>query len=527
MIKFLLAFFLVSSAWAKEPECSPFDNFQSVTALSSSIAAVSEKSICTKKALKEDNFLSIAAGCLTGGGKAIKGTVEGFIELVKLLVVDAPAWIYGEAREKILKIIEGDLNPMEMASAIASINMKSQENLWDKAQEYWESFKKFSSELKKSIVSEIKSFPCLPARKQSEIICKGVSEVFLLVLGPDKFIKGAKWGIETSKALRKFVVETKKMPGVGNMSVAARLNRASKALSESTEKGSELLKLRNSSLREVTLPDGEKILQYEQKIKGKDGKLHTVKREVPLDAKTHAIDSNSAIGKQILGDVIQANGGKGSLVFIDVNHLGKVNYYKKGTQGGDQYLASVAESIRKTLRPGDMVFKNGGDELVVVLGNNNPGVVKNISQRIMNEVDRNPKVREIFRKEVAGLSQKYRDVNKASSLSDMPAASKAGLSASELKLARENFPKFKDTKKKELMALMQEQATYKGSVSVGSTFVKSGEKIDTVLSRAEQQAARVKAEYKARMGQDISKYNIEIGSVTGPRKGPPVALDPL
>lgn len=519
MIKLLLLFILVSSAWAKEPECSPFDNFQSVSALSSSIAAVSEKSICTKKALMEDNFLSISAGCLSGGGKAIKGTVEGFIELVKLLVVDASAWVYGESKEKILKIIEGDLNPMEMASAIASINMKSQENLWDKAQEYWESFKKFSSELKKSIVSEIKSFPCLSARKQSEIICKGVSEVFLLVLGPDKFIKGAKWGIETSKALRKFIIETKKMPGVGNMSVAGRLNRASKALSESTTQGSELLKLRNSTLREVTLPDGEKIIQYEQKIKGTDGKLHTVKREVPLDAKTKAIDSNSAIGKQILTDVIQANGGKGSLVFIDVNHLGKVNYFKKGTQGGDQYLASVAESIRKTLRPGDMVFKNGGDELVVVLGNNNPSVVKNISQRMMNEVDRNPKVREIFRKEVAGFSQKYREINKATKLSDLPEAERS-------KLARENFERFKETRKKELMKAMQEQASYKGSISVGSTLVKPNEKLDTVLTRAEQQAGRVKAEYKARMGQDISKYNIEVGTISGPRKGPPVAMDP-
>lgn len=526
MIKFILLFILVSSAWAREPQCSPFDNFQSIRALSSHVADVSEKSVCTKKVLKEDNFLGIAAGCLSGGGKAVKGTVEGFIVLVKMLVIDAPAWVYGEAREKILKVLNGDKSPMEMVSAIASINMKSQAGLWDKAKDYWESFKKFSSELKKSIATEIKSFPCLPARKQSEIICKGVSEVFLLVLGPDKFIKGAKWGIETSKALKKFIVETKSIQGIGNMSVAARLNRASVALRESAENGSELLKLRNSSLREITLPDGEKILQFEQKIKGSDGKLHTVKREVPLDAKTHAIDSNSAIGKQILADVVQANGGKGSLVFVDVNHLGKVNYFKKGTQGGDQYLASVAESLRKTLRPGDLVFKNGGDELVVVLGNNNPGVVKNITQRMMNEVDRNPKVREIFRREVAGMSQKYREINKASNVSDLPQAMRAKLSASEQKLAKENFARFKETKKRELMSAMQEQATYKGSISVGSTLVKANDNLDTALNRAEQQAARVKAEYKARMGQDISKYNIEIAPVAGPRKGPPVALDP-
>lgn len=520
---FILFFLLIPSVHAQNEICVEPKN--EVFDLSNSVADVGTKILCVKK--DEVDFSGIAVGCLTGGRDVVVGAVKGFIKLAEFLLVNAPAYLFKEAKEKIQKLLKGDANPIEVASAIASINMGPQQSLWDKAREYWDHFQSFVKDFKQQISENISQFPCLPHRERSQIICEGVSNVFLLVFGPGKFLQGAKWSMQTGKALKDFVLETKVMRGMSETSVAERLRKASQALNESVGKGTEILKLRNSSVTEVVLPNGEKILHYEQKIKATNGKIHLVKREVPLDAKTGAIDSNSAIGKQILSEAVQAKAGNGSLVFIDVNHLGKVNYFKKGTQGGDEYLASVAESLRKTMRPGDMVFKNGGDELVVILGTKNPETVKQISQRMMNEVDRNPTVRELFRQEVTGLTQKYREVNKATKLSDVPVEIRKTMSSAELRLAEKDFVKYKTSKKNEIVLAMQEQASYRGSISVGSTIVKQDEKISDVLARAEQQAARVKAEYKARYGHDISKYKIDVPEQLGPRSGPPVALDPI
>jgi GGDEF domain-containing protein len=464
MIRYFIVFILlIPSVHAQNEICG--DPKNEVYNLSNSVADVGAKISCVKK--DEVDFSGIAVGCLTGAKEPVVGAVKAFINLAEFLFINAPGYLFKEAKEKIQKLLKGDANPIEVASAIASINMGPQQTLWDKAREYWDHFQSFAKDLKHEISKNISQFPCLPHHERSQIICEAVSNVFLLVFGPGKFLQGAKWTMQTGKALGDFVLETKTMRGLGQTSVAERLRKASQALNESVGKGTEILKLRNSSVTEVVLPSGEKILHYEQKIKAADGKVHIVKREVPLDAKTGAIDSNSAIGKVILSEAVQAKAGSGSLVFIDVNHLGKVNYFKKGTQGGDEYLASVAESLRKTLRPGDMVFKNGGDELVVILGTKNPETVKNISQRMMNEVDRNPTVRELFRQEVTGLTQKYRELNKATKLSDVSVEFRKTMSSGDLKLAEKDFFKYQTTKKNEIILAMQEQASYRGSISVG------------------------------------------------------------
>lgn len=520
MIKLLIAFILISTGFAKDDKCITQPIPANLASLSQSAANIAVNS-CHHK--MQSDIVDIAVGCLSGGGKAVTGMIKGFIEILKLLLVDAPAFIFKGARNQIERLINGEMNPIEMASTIANINMGSQSGIWDTAKKYWDAFKSFATDMKNQLLTEIKGFPCLPAKKQSEIICRGVSEVFLLVVSPTKFVQGAKWGLTTAKALKGFIAETKLLNGARNLSVAGKLNLAANALRESRLAGTELLKLRNSKLVEVELPNGEKILRYEEKVKGKDGKLHSVTREVPVDAKTHAIDANSAIGKTIMAEAVKAKASSGSLVFIDVNHLGKVNYFKGGTQGGDQYLASVAESLRKSLRPGDMVFKNGGDELVVVLGSNNPKVVKDISQRMMNEVDRNPKIKQLFKQEVMAISQQYREVNRATSVKDLH-----HLSAEDMRLAKQNFSRFQAAKKKELEAALKDQATYRGSVSVGTSIVRNTDTIETVLARAEKQAAMVKTEYKSRMGHDVSKYNVDsVMTYSGPRWSPPQALDPI
>lgn len=265
-------------------------------------------------------------------------------------------------------------------------------------------------------------------------------------------------------------------------------------------------------------------------MKGKDGKVHEVIREVPLDAKTLAIDSNSEIGKEILGEVVKANAGKGSLVFIDVNHLGKANYFSKGTQGGDEYLAAVADSLRKTLRPGDIVYKNGGDELVVVLGANSPKAVKEITQRMMNEVDKNPTIRRMFKDEVLEYTQMYRDVRKAKSIADLPERVQKTIALDQRAAIAKNFEQFKADRLKSIAESLSEQGKYRGSISAGASLIKADESLGSALKRAEEIATQVKSEYKTRYNLlDPNKYKTEV-IIDIPRPkgwGPPIALDPL
>lgn len=520
----LLFIFLISLPFTAlgEEECST-PSFVLPPITVTAVADVTEKQ-CTKSF--DNNYMNLVTGCLSGGWKAGASMVDGVVELTKLLFAEAPKWVWNEAKKKIDDLRNEDLSPLEMVKSIANTQVASHSELYAKAQEYWKTFLTFSKNLKNALVTEIKGFPCLSTFKQSEIICQGVSNVFLTLFTPAAFINGARWTATTGKAVLKFAKETKKIHGLENTSLATRLDRAADHLKGGSGAG-HVMDINGGILKNVELPDGERVLQFTREVVGKDGKRHTVTREVPVDAKTKGIDSNTVVGKELLTGMVSTMKGKGSLVFIDINHLGKVNYYAGGTQTGDKYLASVSEALRKTLRPGDYIFKNGGDELVVVLNSKDPKVVKEISQRMVKQVDSHPQIREIFRKEVKAISDQYKQINNATDISKVPDSVKSRLSKQELAEAQKDFKKFKAKKLSRLKEEMMDQATYRGSVSIGASIIKEGDELSSVLARAEGQATKVKAEYKKRMGHDISKYNTNPEEVLDIRKwSPPQVLDP-
>ena len=79
--------------------------------------------------------------------------------------------------------------------------------------------------------------------------------------------------------------------------------------------------------------------------------------------------------RKALDEVLEIVVGSGSpwtdaaVAFIDIDHFGAVNKLY-GDPGGDRALRAVADEIRRLTREEDLVFRKGGEELVVIL----PGV---------------------------------------------------------------------------------------------------------------------------------------------------------
>ena len=74
-----------------------------------------------------------------------------------------------------------------------------------------------------------------------------------------------------------------------------------------------------------------------------------------------------------------------SLMIIDIDHFKKVND-TYGHIAGDGVLKVVAEIISKTIRGSDEVFRYGGEEFVVILGNTNQGGASFIAERVRKQI---------------------------------------------------------------------------------------------------------------------------------------------
>lgn len=76
-----------------------------------------------------------------------------------------------------------------------------------------------------------------------------------------------------------------------------------------------------------------------------------------------------------------------SLLIADMDGFKQVND-QLGHATGDQVLQKVAKTIKSTLRDTDQVFRYGGEEFVVVLGNTGSDEAVAIAERIRNQVER-------------------------------------------------------------------------------------------------------------------------------------------
>lgn len=83
----------------------------------------------------------------------------------------------------------------------------------------------------------------------------------------------------------------------------------------------------------------------------------------------------------------RAEAGEVTFLDFDLNGLKRAN--NLGHEVGDKYLKQVASSILASLRPTDIVYRSGGDELVAVLGGSiEESILGELGNRIKSAVNR-------------------------------------------------------------------------------------------------------------------------------------------
>lgn len=499
LVIFILAFQL-SLAHA-DPDCPE----KQPPAASKVTQSAAEMSSALCKAADDGRLLppseTLFANCGFGAQDGFNAFLAG-LKSTGVAIKDIAVGSYDFAASKIQSLWSSTDDAAKAAELSAKENTAAANSWLDSAGELYEASKILIAEYFKEVDHSFRlvggSMMCLPAKFQLAYACQAVSHL-ILELGTLKAVAtAADKSFAAAKAIKEFMARTGQIDELKKLSLADRLKAGASALELQAE-AKVVEKLGASGTLKSRLdPISKKEMLYFEESAIVDGKRITSLREIPKDAKTLAIDANFETGARVARLTSEQAVGE-HLLFFDVNNLGKVNYFKAGTQAGDEYLSRVGENIRKNLRPEDRLFKNGGDELVAIVRVQDPKKAKEVISRIHKSIEKDEKLQKLFHTQRAAV-------------------------AKDIKSANQGHVK---SPSKEQVESLQESARVRPSVSVGSTKIKGNWAND--LAAAEKQAGDVKSAYKMEIGSDASKYG-RSGAETKSRpnlKAKPRVLDPV
>jgi GGDEF domain-containing protein len=194
-----------------------------------------------------------------------------------------------------------------------------------------------------------------------------------------------------------------------------------------------------------------------------------------------------------------------SVIILDANHLGLVNYMPKGLEGGDEYLKAIARIAYEKTGGKAVIARYGGDEYALVTDITDPVRLQQLTQDISDAVIRDPTARSVF------LAQKqlnryiYHSMRSAENYDQLPSSVKATLSDDEIEYARAHWSKFRETAMSVTNKMIYDSAAIQPSLSAGSAIV--GGRSSTEAFKAANNALNcVKSVYKEALCLDTSKY---------------------
>lgn len=78
--------------------------------------------------------------------------------------------------------------------------------------------------------------------------------------------------------------------------------------------------------------------------------------------------------------------GEFSMIMIDIDKFKKIND-TYGHQGGDYILTEVAQTLKKDMRPGDLLARYGGEEIVVIAPDANGDSATGFAERLRKKIE--------------------------------------------------------------------------------------------------------------------------------------------
>ncbi|MEN0060049.1 MAG: diguanylate cyclase, partial [Bdellovibrio sp.] len=120
---------------------------------------------------------------------------------------------------------------------------------------------------------------------------------------------------------------------------------------------------------------GRESLRYEKYIHEKSGKTQVVSRELVINDNTQIIDGTHEGGQELMKQFREKAMKNEDRAFlsVDAENLGKINYFDKKSQAGNEYLKAVSDVIKREVAKDDIPIKMQGGKLVITAPNLNPG----------------------------------------------------------------------------------------------------------------------------------------------------------
>ncbi len=116
--------------------------------------------------------------------------------------------------------------------------------------------------------------------------------------------------------------------------------------------------------------------------------IDLLREKARIDAVT-GLNNRAAMDDALLAatSAFHRTGQPAALLMIDLDHFKEINdIYGHGV--GDDVIRRIGSSIRAGCRPYDIACRFGGDEFGVILGQTDTALAKQISKRILNEINR-------------------------------------------------------------------------------------------------------------------------------------------
>jgi GGDEF domain-containing protein len=203
---------------------------------------------------------------------------------------------------------------------------------------------------------------------------------------------------------------------------------------------------------------GRPVLVTERWVPGvPGGPRDLIPQEVFVNGRTGLIDARHSRGRAVAETFVSSDKtpNRGA-VWVNVENLGQVNYFLRGSQSGDQILAATSAVLQREINKQSLPLKMVGSEFMVMTKDTSPAQVNHLVKTLEAALAKDPQVREVY-----AVQRNY--------------------ISSELKKAKASGNK---QAVKDLRNAMKKLITAQDRLfSVHGTAISSGDTLETVLER--------------------------------------------